>query len=360
MSDQITQLAPGSGRIAPGPAIKLVIWDLDGTLWKGILLEGDALELAEGVADTIRRLDARGILHSICSRNDHATALQKLGEFQLEEYFLCPRIGWGVKSSAVRDIAETLRLGLDSVLVVDDDAFERAEISAALPGVRTVAAEFASGLLEEPALTPAAVTEEARRRRRSYQDEVARERYEREFEGASEAFLWTLGLRLRIMPTREEDLHRAEELVLRTNQLNSTGIIYPFAELERLRGRHDHQVFMASLSDRFGDYGQIGLVLLHTAPSAWHLKLLLVSCRVLSRGVGAVLLNHLLARAKRAGVRLTADFRSTTRNRPMQLAYRFANFRELRREGDIVVYYHDLERIPKVPGYFRILDEPMW
>ena len=343
--------------VGPGKPIKLIVWDLDDTIWHGVLLEQGAAALRPGIIDTIRKLDSRGILHSIASRNDEAMAMHKLKEFGLAEYFLCPQIGWQSKSDSVKIIAEKLRLGLNATLFVDDQQFERAEVSTTLPDVRTFDSAFAAHLTEDPLLTPAIVSEVARRRRLSYREEEARAGYERDFKGVSEEFLESLSLRLVVARATRDDLSRAEELILRTNQLNSTGVTYSFDELESMSHSPGHLVLLGTLSDRFGDYGQIGLMLLKTDATVWRLKLLLVSCRVLSRGVGAVLLNYIMARARTAGVEFEADFRSTGVNRLMQITYRLANFKELRKEGDITVYTHDLSNVPPMPAYFQFDDE---
>ena len=84
--------------------VKCVIWDLDGTIWEGTLSEGGAGALRPGVADTIRKLDRRGIIQSIASKNDAGSAMKKLEEFGLADYFLCPQISWDHKSGSVQTI----------------------------------------------------------------------------------------------------------------------------------------------------------------------------------------------------------------------------------------------------------------
>ena len=94
-----------------------------------------------------------------------------------------------------------------------------------------------------------------------YQSQLAREEIESEFEGTSEQFLASLGMTFTIAPARREDLQRAEELTIRTNQLNATGRTYSYDELDALRESPDHLLLVASLTDRFGSYGKIGVAL---------------------------------------------------------------------------------------------------
>src|SRR5579863_9689303 len=86
------------------PSIKCVVWDLDNTLWDGVLLEDEQVSLRPGVLEVIKTLDSRGILHSIASKNDRAAAMNKLAEFGLSEYFLYPQINWNSKAASVREI----------------------------------------------------------------------------------------------------------------------------------------------------------------------------------------------------------------------------------------------------------------
>ena len=103
--------------------IKCIVWDLDNTLWNGTLLEGDDVRLRDRVRETLLELDSRGILHSIASRNHAGTALARLREFGLEEYFLYPQINWGSKAASIGVIAESLNIGLDAICFIDDDPF---------------------------------------------------------------------------------------------------------------------------------------------------------------------------------------------------------------------------------------------
>jgi FkbH-like protein len=334
--------------------VKCVVWDLDHTLWDGILLEDGEVPLRPGVAEILRTLDARGILQSVASRNDHDAALARLRALGIDHYFLHPRINWGAKGQNVADIARALNIGLDTFLFVDDQPFEREEVAFACPEVRTLDAADLAGMLDRPELIPEFVTDDSRRRRLLYRADIERQVAEESFEGASDEFLRTLDMRFTIAPCSEEDLRRAEELTVRTNQLNTTGYTYDYAELDAFRRSPDHLLLVAGLDDRFGAYGKIGLALVQTSPQWWTLKLLLMSCRVMSRGVGTILMGHVMAEAKAAGARLRAEFRTNGRNRMMYITYRFAGFREAAREGDLVTFEHDLETTPTFPDFVRV------
>jgi methoxymalonate biosynthesis protein len=306
--------------------VKCVVWDLDNTLWRGTLLEDEKVELFDGLADVITTLDSRGILQSIASKNDYDQAWQRLEEAGLAEYFVQPRIGWGRKSDSVREIADALQFAMGTIAFIDDQPTERAEVTFHHPEVRCYAAEQALTLPGLPELSPAAVTVDARNRRKMYQANARRDAEKESFNGPDEAFLRSLDLQMVIKRADDEDLSRVEELTLRTSQMNATGVHYPDAVLRGLIADPDHEVLTVTLTDRFGSHGAVGVLLLEYHPAVWHLKLLATSCRVVTFGAGSVLLNWLVDSAARAGAHLAADFRPTSRNRMMDVAYRFAGF----------------------------------
>lgn len=336
-------------------AIKCVVWDLDHTVWNGILLEDDRVELRPGVREVIEELDRRGILQSVASRNDRERAMERLRALGIADYFLHPQIDWNAKGQNVQRIALKLNLGLDTFLFVDDQPFEREEVAFAAPQVRTLDAAEVSTLLSIPEANPEFLTDDARRRREMYAADIQRQAEEERFEGASEEFLRTLGMRFTLGPCGEEDLKRAEELTVRTNQLNTTGYTYGYDELNAFRASPRHLLLVSGLEDRFGTYGKIGLALVEkTSADFWTVKLLLMSCRVMSRGVGTVMMSHLMTLAKEAGVRLRAEFLPNGRNRMMEVTYRFGGFREVERHGELIVFEHALESIAPFPDYVEV------
>ena len=332
------------------PKIKCVVWDLDRTVWNGVLLEGDALVLRPGVRDAMAALDQRGILQSVASRNEPAPAWAQLQRFGLEHFFLQPQIGWDAKSQAVRRIAETLNLGLDTFAFVDDEPFERDEVTNALPQVRAYAPDDVARLFARPEFDPGTITEEARHRREMYLTDRVRQEAEKSFGGPSDAFLRSLGMVLVIAPAEGDDLERVEELVARTNQLNTTGRVYSREELQTLRRSPEHRLLVLELTDRYGGYGKIGVVLLHCTDAVWTIRLLLMSCRVMSRGVGGAVITWLRREARDAGVRLRADFRPTERNRMMYVTYKFAGFSEVSEADGMALLESDLTNVPELPG----------
>ena len=313
--------------------IKCLVWDLDNTLWEGTLLEGDRLHLRPNVRQVLEELDRRGILLSIASKNNYEDGIAMLEEFGLREYFLYPQIGWGEKHRSIAAIVESLNIGIDTIAFIDDREQERAEVSYFCPEVKVLDEWAYQSLLDMEEFQPRFVTEDARHRRAMYLAEGVRKEAESAFTGSDETFLKTLEMKLSIAPVTEEDLQRVEELTVRTNQLNSTGVTYDYDQLKRFI-HSDHHVFLiAGLRDRFGTYGKVGLVLAENRGGTLDIKLLLMSCRVATRGIGTAMLIHLIRMAKAKGQWLTADFRETGRNRMMGITYKLIGFYE---DGDEV------------------------
>lgn len=335
-------------------SIKCVVWDLDNTIWRGVLLEDSKVTLMPNIVHVLETLDSRGILQSISSKNDYETAMARLREFGIDKYFLYPQIGWSSKSEAVRTIARSINIGVDALAFIDDQPFEREEVSFSIPEVLCLDAVDVNGLLERREFNPRFITADSKLRRLMYQSDIQRNEAEKEFSGPQEEFLATLGLHFTLAAAGEDDLQRAEELTMRTNQLNTTGYTYSYDELNQFRQSDRHKLLIASLTDKYGTYGKIGLALVECGKEYWMLKLLLMSCRVMSRGVGTIMVNYIMKLAKEAGVPLRAEFISTDRNRMMYITYKLGNFQIVSQTGDLTIFENDCSRIQEFPRYVKV------
>ncbi|MEH2382485.1 MAG: HAD-IIIC family phosphatase [Nostoc sp.] len=349
-----TKTELSNNKQADKKAIKCVVWDLDNTLWEGILLEDDRVYLRNQVVEIIKTLDSRGILQSIASKNDDARAMAQIQEFGLHEYFLYPQINWNSKSSSIHEIAKSLNLGIDTFAFIDDQLFELEEVSFSLPEVLCINTTELAYIADMPEMNPRFLTEDSKLRRLMYISDLERNNYEKEFVGTQEEFLATLNMFFTISYAQEDDLQRAEELTVRTNQLNTTGYTYSYDELNHFRQSDKHKLLITSLDDKYGSYGKIGLVLVECQEFVWTLKLMLMSCRVMSRGVGTILLNYIMTLAKNNNVPLRAEFVSNNRNRMMYVSYKFAGFQETEKIGDLLILENDLMRIQPFPKYVNV------
>lgn len=309
--------------------IKCIVWDLDHTMWSGILVEDGPgkLTLKPGIAEIIRSLDERGILHSIASKNNHDEAMQALRQFGLEEYFLCPQISWQPKSEAIAAIAQQLNIGKDTLLFVDDSAFERDQVAAVHPEVRTLdALEYQS--IPEMKECKVPVTAESRERRRMYQVEATRNDIAQGFGDDYLAFLRHCEMRLVLTPMTSENLDRVHELTQRTNQMNFSGTRYDREVLRTILANPALDSYVLSCEDRFGSYGIVGFSLVDTREP--RMTDLMFSCRVQSKRVEHAFLAHLLRKyIDETGRDFLANYRKTPRNAPSGRVFADVGMEEL-------------------------------
>jgi FkbH-like protein len=299
---------------SPAKKIKCVVWDLDNTLWDGVLVEDGAqgLRLKAGVVEVIQDLDKRGILQSIASKNNLEDALPVLRKFQLDDYFLCPQISWQPKSQGIQSISQQLNIGMDTILFVDDSEFELQEVKGVCREVRVLNSEHYRSLPErDECQVP--ITAESQERRRLYQVEASRQDVAQSFSHDYMAFLRHCEIRLTVRPMSEENLERVHELTQRTNQMNFSGNRYDREVLRKLLSSPHLNTFVLSCEDRFGSYGVIGFSIVDRREP--RMTDLMFSCRVQSKRVEHAFLGWVIGRyVEAAGRDFYANYRKTSRN----------------------------------------------
>ena len=314
---------------AAGPArlVKCVVWDLDNTLLRGIYLESrpGPPPPDPAMARLLTVLGERGIVHAIASRNPPSAAQYAAQATGCE--FVAAECGWGAKSESLARIAAGLDIGLDALAFVDDDPYERAEVGAALPGVRVLSPEDAAEAVDWPEFSPAEVTAEARRRAGLYQRRQRRMAAERSFGGSRAEFLRSCGTTVTIAPATPGDVPRLHELSERTSQFNSAGRALSSASLADLIRSPEQDVMTVRLQDRFADDGLVGGCVVGRG-RVWTVPLIMMSCRAIGRGVIDSLLGWLARAAARGGAATVAvPCVLNERNVPLRLALASAGFR---------------------------------
>lgn len=305
-----------SFRPAAEPLVKCVVWDLDNTLWEGTLLEDGLANLQPRpeALETIKELDRRGILHSVASKNNPDEALAALAHFGLAEYMLHPQISWEPKSTGLQRIARALNIGQDTLLFVDDSAFERAQVRSALPHVRVEAAGDSRALLRR-ADCDVLVTAEAGQRRKRYQDASVRASAAEDYGDDYLAFLRDCRIELDIAPMTAANLERVHELTQRTNQMNFSGTQYTRAVLEDMLQAGRLNTYVLDCRDRFGSYGTIGFCV--ADPVEPRVTDLMFSCRIQSKRVEHAFLTYLLRDLIGSSRRdCFVSYKKTARNAP--------------------------------------------
>ena len=316
-----TEVASEARSGTPAKAAKLVIFDLDNTLWDGILLEGE-VTLRRNIAALFNTLDERGILLSVASKNARSDAMAKLAGLGLEDYLLHPQIGWLPKSQGIAEIVRALNIGIDSAIFVDDNPFERSEVAETHPQVEVLPDSAIATLADHPRLQ-GSVTPESRARRQMYRDTIEREVAEQTFGSDYLEFLRSCGIHVTIREDRPDDVERIAELVQRTNQLNFSGRKYGREEIETILRDPARERHVIIVSDTFGSYGTVGFCLSSLEDGADGAELVIedfmLSCRVQGKFIEQALIAELLRRAGRPVARVRVAFHKTDRNRAAQM-----------------------------------------
>lgn len=243
--------------------IKCVVWDLDNTLWSGILSEDSEqdIHLREDALNTIRELDRRGILNAICSRNDAVFAKDFLERKGIAGYFVAFAINWNSKSSNIKFIAEELNIGVDAIAFIDDDPWERAEVSMNSE-VKYIFSDIEiNSLLGYPAFD-FPVTEMSQMRRKSYLDEKKRYSIMNLFSD-DDSFLDFLQIQIAVRELKDDKtITRGLELLQRANQFKLNSNRYTQKEFLDLISSPNVIPLALEYSDQIGNMGIVCCFLL--------------------------------------------------------------------------------------------------
>ena len=347
---------------APPRLVKCVVWDIDNTLLDGVYLEAGAAPPAANpaMAAALAGFGARGILNAIASKNPPQAAAHTAAVTGAA--FAAVECSWGPKSAALARIAAELAISTDALAFVDDDPYERAEVGAALPEVLVLAPDEVAGAAGWPEFGATAVTDEARRRGEMYAARRRRQAAAQAFGGSPEDFLTSAGTRVTIAAATAADVPRLHELATRTRQFNSAGRAVAEAEVAALIAAPDTEVVTVRLSDAFGDDGIVGAcVTSHDADGTWTVRLLMMSCRAMGRGVIGGLLAWVTRSAVRAGAaEVAVECVLTERNVPLRLALAGAGFRAgPGAAGTPAVFRRGTGApLPELPSWVRAPGEP--
>jgi FkbH-like protein len=236
--------------------------------------------------------------------------------------FVAWRINWQDKAQNLRELAEEVNLGLDSLVFIDDHPAERARVRAALPTVLVPEwpedkLRYAQALMELTCFDPAAVTSEDLARSGMYLAERQRKTAQHTAQTV-EAYLESLQLRVAVEPLNKANLSRATQLLNKTNQMNLATRRMTEAEFEAVLGERS-PVFVFRVADRFGDYGLTGIASLNLNGDFGAVADFVVSCRVMGRGVEESMLHVLTEHARRRGIHcMEATYLPTERNTPIR------------------------------------------
>ena len=313
------KLAESKKSAAPAKKVKCVAWDLDNTLWEGVIGEvgADGVKMKPESVSLIKALDERGVVQTIASKNTREIAWPKLESEGLAEYFLYPAINWGRKSESMKTVAKSLNINIDTFALIDDSAFERNEVQTALPQVRVYDVIEVPRLLERDEFN-LPITEASKRRRLSYKEEEKRNDIKSSWSGDYDSFLKSCGLKMTIFePKNDADFKRCLELINRSNQYNISGRRYEAEELRSFVARPEVSQYAFKVKDNYGDYGIVGYATIVNSETEWRLLDFVMSCRVAQKKIERAFINWLVSKLPRKEM-LVASIKKTDRNKPLQ------------------------------------------
>ncbi|MBZ5708475.1 HAD-IIIC family phosphatase [Nannocystis pusilla] len=340
--------------------IKLIIVDLDNTLWPGVCgEEGFNWHDADtgwilhdpfsGIHQALRLTAVRGVLLATCSKNnrDHvlddwrrrAELYDEVGPLHPDE-FVAHSIDWDPKGARIRALLETLGVAARDALFVDDNPVERAEVKRAVPDIEVFDGPMYAArafLLEHPRLQFARISDEARMRASSIKAGFEREAL-REQSRSDQDFLRSLDVRLRVGPAGHDDIHRVAELLARTNQFNTTHERLGRDALEPLV--REGKVWVMHVADRFMSYGLTGVVVLNEAG----VRLFVMSCRALGLRVELPFIGAVLRASGLAHREPLAVLRECPRNEPCRSVFQRAGFQRRDHDTWVLAQESDLYR----------------
>lgn len=371
-----------------GRARKAVVLDLDGTLWGGVLGEDGTrgVEVGGGFRGeafldfqrVLKQLASQGVLLAVSSKNDARAvrdALRDHPDMLLREAdFVRINANWSAKHDNLRDIADRVNLGLDSLVFVDDSTFECGLVRERLPQVAVVRVDE-----HEPALHPGALladgwfdvpdlTDEDRERAGRYRTEARRQDF-REDSGSYQDYLRGLGTEVGIRPPAKDELARVAQLTLRTNQFHLAVERMRVDDVRRWAERPGRRVLAVRARDRFGDHGLVGALFVARDGDEVRIDNYVLSCRVFARGIESACVGAVLEHARKAGARcVTGRYRPSPRNTAFAAFYPAHGFgpatgggsgegegeRGGGGGGGTTVHRHHLRDIAPVPAHLTV------
>ena len=328
-------IVPLSGRTA-----KVLVVDLDNTLWGGVIGEDGMAGIKVGpeypgaayqaLHRALLDMSRKGILLAVCSKNNFDDAMEALekhpGMLVRAKHFAALRINWTDKAQNLREIAQELNVGSDALAFLDDNPFEREQVRAALPEVTVIdlpknPLEYASAVRNCAAFERLTLSLEDQQRTEMYAAQKQRAGAEQSFQ-SKEDFFRFLEQEAELEPVSDLTLARVAQLTQKTNQFNLTTRRYTEPQIAEMAKQPEWHIFSIRVRDRFGDHGLVGVAIAHDEGEQCEVDTFLLSCRVIGRTVETALLAHLAeSAAQRGHKRLVGRFLPTKKNAPARDFY---------------------------------------
>ena len=317
-----------------GLSKKLLVLDLDDTLWGGIVGEvgwknlriGGHDYLGEAFKDfqyKIKSLKNYGILLALCSKNNESTALEAIEKhpemvLKLDD-FVSYKINWNNKAKNILDITKELNIGLQSVVFLDDTPYERAHVKESLPEVTVPnlpldPVNYSSFLSKLRYFDTSFISKEDKKRADLYKSEFKREKIKQNLKSDAQ-WLKTLELKITVENAKSENLPRTHQLLNKTNQMNLTTRRLSEKELNSWKNKSSNKLWTIRAKDKFGDYGIIGIVSISIKNKSAKLEDFILSCRVVGRNIEKVMIEFVKDYCQKAKIdKIKGKYLKTKKN----------------------------------------------
>ena len=352
---------------------KCLVLDLDNTLWFGILGE-DGVETISFDGDYpgkafshwqegLKQLKDSGVMLALCSKNNEADVQEvwtKRTDMILKEAdFVAKRINWQDKVSNIQSIAKELNIGLDSIVFVDDNPTERELIRQLLPIVEVP--EWSSNPYDLPLLyndlienyfMVYSITEEDKNKTEQYHQNALRQQQQAQFT-SFEDFVRSLNIELTIQLVNDVSLKRVAQMTQKTNQFNLTTKRYTEDDIHRLIER-GASVYTLAVADKFGENGITGCMILLPNEAEWVIDTLLLSCRILGKGIEYAFVKYVLSILPNNSI-ILGDYFSTEKNAQVATFYDHLGFACINEDETCKSYRVSVADLDlKIEDYFKI------
>jgi len=342
-----------------GKSRRCLVLDLDNTLWSGVIgddgLEGIIIGPGDATGEAHLSLQQaalslrdRGIVLAVSSKNDDAvarSAFQTHPEMLLrEEHISVFQANWNDKASNIKAIAEELSLGLDALVLLDDNPAERGLVrrllaQVAVPELPEDPSLYARTLMASGYFEAITFSAEDRKRADFYRDNARRIALQKQA-GDVDAYLASLEMVIRFRPFDHVGRARITQLINKSNQFNLTTRRYTEAEIRDIGRDPNYYTLQVSLADIYGDNGMISVVICQRNGEDWYVDTWLMSCRVLGRRVENAVLSQLLGEARGRGIRrIVGAYRATARNKMVENHYAKLGFSVMENQDDGTVLW---------------------
>jgi len=315
-AEWLRYLVPISGCIC-----KVLVVDLDNTLWGGVIGEDgiDGLRLEDDypgavyqdIQRTLKKMSGRGIALAICSKNNFDDAMNIInnhpGMILNADDFSAHRINWQDKAQNIKDIAAELNISTDAVSFLDDNPAERMQVRQALPDVNVIeinddAYTYSKVIMSDPAFERLALTDDDRVRTQYFKQNAKRVDLKKSAT-TIEDFYRSLEMTLHIERGADGLVPRISQMTQKTNQFNLTSKRYSEQQIQQLIGDNQFHIYVARSTDRFGENGVIGLMIVRICQQVAEIDTLLMSCRVIGRTLETAFLSTVMENLMAEGLK---------------------------------------------------------